>query len=101
MNFLLLHLVESSKSEKTIDFSGKDCKTLNQWDQDFVEVSSSKEICVDAEEDAFVIFGSKNDIIMTDEEGKTYENAYGACQGKYLIKSSSRIRHYYANFNIF
>ena len=86
---LLLPEIIAKKIGEDVNFNDKNCKTLTQWNnQDFITVSSSKEICVNAETDAFVIVGAK-DIVITDEEGKTYNNAYGACSGKYLIKTNS------------
>ena len=88
--FFLLRANAAEKAVNAINFDDKDCKNLNQWDhEDYIEISSEKEICVDAESNAFVIHDGKGRIIMTDENGVEYKNAYGGYQGKYLVKTDS------------
>ena len=85
---LLVFQSISQKKQANDVFAGKECKNIYELMADPPQISSSTDVCIDATDVGFVVTGT-GPFVITDADGKEYSNAYGAADGKYLIKTTS------------
>ena len=87
LSILFIHSFCKAQQLEDI-FANKDCKTVEEWNVDPPSISNTQDCCVQSIGRGFYVKGATN-LIITDSDGKEYQNAYGAADGKYLIKTTT------------